>query len=190
MPITLTCEVCSTSFEVPPSRNNARACSHACAVVIRGKSRQRRTTLNCKLCGKAFDAPNAHAGRRIYCSRVCAEANPERRAQKAAKTAENNPAWKGGKVAHADGYVYEMAKWHPLSGKSGYVLQHRLVMERWLLQNDPASKFLEYRNGHLVLSPEYEVHHKDENKANNSIDNLECLTPAEHRRRHSKQKDN
>lgn len=68
----------------------------------------------------------------------------------------------------------------------GYVLEHRLVMERWLLQNDPASKFLEYRDGHLILSPDYVVHHRDEDKANNSIDNLECLTPAEHARVHSK----
>lgn len=104
-------------------------------------------------------------------------------------TGENNPMWQGGKVKHSEGYIYELAKWHPLASPTGYVLEHRLVMERWLLQNDPASKFLEYRNGHLVLSPEYEVHHKDENKANNSIDNLECLTPAEHRRLHSKQKD-
>ena len=31
----------------------------------------------------------------------------------------------------------------------------------------------------------YEIHHKDENKLNNSLDNLECLTKSDHACRHS-----
>lgn len=30
----------------------------------------------------------------------------------------------------------------------------------------------------------YIIHHKDENKENNNIDNLECLTRSEHQRKH------
>lgn len=33
---------------------------------------------------------------------------------------------------------------------------------------------------------EYVIHHKDENKKNNNIDNLEILTPEEHERKHRK----
>ena len=41
----------------------------------------------------------------------------------------------------------------------------------------------EYYNGKI---PEgYEIHHKDFNKANNSIDNLQLLTVAEHRKLHA-----
>ena len=34
------------------------------------------------------------------------------------------------------------------------------------------------------FNPNYHIHHKDGNKQNNHIDNLECISPAEHNRRH------
>jgi len=186
MPAILTCEVCGTEFKVPPSRAaTAKTCSHACAVSVRAESRKRRTTINCKQCGKPFETPNCHVSRRIFCSRACLEASPKMKAVKADRQGEKNPHWKGGRTNHVEGYRYLRATWHPFASKTGYVLEHRIVMERWLLQNDPASPFLTYVDGHLVLSPEYHVHHKDEDKANNAIENLECLTPDEHRREHN-----
>lgn len=186
MPVELKCEVCGADYSVPPSRaETAKTCSHSCAVSYRAKARQRRTQLNCKLCGAAFEAPNSHADRRIYCSTTCREASPEMRAMRAGNTRAANANWKGGRPRRSDGYIYALAGWHPFATHSGYVLEHRLVMERWLLQNDPASKFLIYVKGHLVLSPEYEVHHDDEDKANNDIANLQCLTSAEHRALHN-----
>lgn len=41
--------------------------------------------------------------------------------------------WKGGTYYHAGGYIYEYAPEHPDAPKAkGYVLQHRLVVERKL----------------------------------------------------------
>lgn len=189
MPIKLSCEVCGSDFTVPPSRKEtAKTCSHACAVSFRAEARKRRSTLNCKQCGRAFEVPTCHVARRVYCSSTCREANPEIKAAKTARTGEKNAYWRGGVSMRHDGYRYALARWHPYASPSGYVLEHRLVMERWLLQNDPASRFLTYTDGHLVLSPKFEVHHKDENRVNNDISNLECLTPSEHKALHNKRK--
>ena len=114
------------------------------------------------------------------------EASSVTKARKASWVGEANSNWRGGISRRQDGYNYEKARWHPFATRSGYVLQHRLVMERWFLQNDPASKFLIYVDGHLVLSPDYEVHHKDEDRAHNDISNLLCLTSSEHKEIHRK----
>jgi hypothetical protein len=57
-------------------------------------------------------------------------------------------------------------------------------MEKWLREKHPKSAFLIKLGNQTYLSPAYEVHHKDENRRHNEIENLECLTPAEHRKLH------
>ena len=42
------------------------------------------------------------------------------------------------------------------------------------------------RYGKKYLKPEYNVHHKDENKLNNSKENLQIMTRSEHISYHSK----
>lgn len=91
--------------------------------------------------------------------------------------------WRGGVAKHGDGYVYEWVGDHPYAWQ-GYVLQHRLVMERWLRENKPDSPYLTMVNGRLYLSQEFLVHHRDENKSNNLIENLECMTDSDHMRHH------
>lgn len=59
---------------------------------------------------------------------------------------------------------------HPSAGKgSGIVYLHRLIMENHL--------------GRYLTSEEV-VHHKDENRSNNVIENLELTTNSEHIRHH------
>lgn len=184
----LTCAVCESEFKVPPSRaTTAKTCSAKCADKIRGEGIKRQVEVVCKTCHQPFSIPRSHIDRRVFCSNACREAHPETKERKAAKTGESNPAWKGGRTIKSDGYIYALAGWHPLSTRTGYVLEHRLVMEQHLLQNDPASPFLVYMKGHLVLSPEYDVHHKDRDRANNEVSNLECLTPSEHARLHARE---
>lgn len=107
-----------------------------------------------------------------------------RAAKKADRVAEKNPMWKGGETAHSQGYVYKRAPHHPFAS-SGYVFEHRLVMEDWLRENAPGSHFLVKLGNNFYLSPEFVVHHVDEDKANNAPGNLRCLTPQEHMRLHS-----
>lgn len=65
-----------------------------------------------------------------------------------------------------------------INGK--YVRLHRYMMEQHLLKNNPKSKFL--KDGRL--RKDVLVHHKDENKLNYKISNLECLTYKQHSKIH------
>ena len=71
---------------------------------------------------------------------------------------ELNPAWRGGRHI-ARGYIYLLRPDHPYS-RNGYVREHRLVMEEHI--------------GRYLLPGEV-VHHKDKDKSNNSIENLELF---------------
>ena len=73
---------------------------------------------------------------------------------------------------------------HPFSS-NGYVFEHRLVMEAHLREADPYSRFLIRLGNQMYLSPDYVVHHKDENKTNNAVSNLECMTRTDHMTHHS-----
>ena len=78
--------------------------------------------------------------------------------------------WKGGTYVMSDGYVMEYAPDHPDAPKGkGYVLQHRLIIERAL--------------GRYLLSTEV-VHHRNGDKQDNRLENLEILTRSKHMKLH------
>lgn len=74
-------------------------------------------------------------------------------------------------VVEQDKYLFEFCPDHPNANKWGYVQQHRLVMERKI--------------GRYLQKNEC-VHHKDENKKNNCIGNLQLVSKAEHMAIHQK----
>ena len=61
----------------------------------------------------------------------------------------------------SQGYVRRLVANHPYSDKRGYVLEHRLIMEKFL------DRF---------LLPDEVVHHKDGDRKNNIVSNLEIYT--------------
>lgn len=71
-----------------------------------------------------------------------------------------NGQWRGGIQIDDDGYVLVWMPTHPFANNAGTVRQHRLVMELKL--------------GRYLTRKEV-VHHKDGNKKNNRIDNLELF---------------
>ena len=68
-----------------------------------------------------------------------------------------NYKWKGGRGHHSDGYIVIYAPLHPLSNIRGYVLEHRLVMEKHI--------------GRYLTNKEV-VHHINKIKDDNRIENL------------------
>ena len=72
-----------------------------------------------------------------------------------------HPNWKGGRIVTKKGYVYLWMPEHPNHNHLGYVLEHRVVMEKMI--------------GRLLL-PQEVVHHKDKNRGNNHPDNLQLFS--------------
>ena len=73
------------------------------------------------------------------------------------KLGDKNHQWKGGETLHQDGHVLVKTPNHPHANKNGYVLRSRLVMEKHL------GRYLE---------PGEIVHHKNEKKDDDQIENL------------------
>lgn len=81
---------------------------------------------------------------------------------------KRNGSWNGGKTIDKNGYVLVRRVDHPSANSSGYVREHRLVMEEHI--------------GRLLHRTEV-VHHKDGDKQNNHIDNLQLYASnADHLR--------
>ncbi len=68
------------------------------------------------------------------------------------------------------GYILVSQPDHHRANNKGFVWEHILVVEK--ATGRPVSK-------------DMHVHHKDGNRANNNLSNLQVLTPSEHRRLHS-----
>ena len=78
---------------------------------------------------------------------------------------EDHPNYKGGRGKRKDGYIRVNI------GKNKRQFEHRLVMEEFL--------------GRPLTSSEF-VHHKNDIKDDNRIENLELTTNSEHRKLHAK----
>ncbi len=91
------------------------------------------------------------------------------------KRGANSSWYNGGTWTTLDGYkmvrIYEENFFYPMADKNGYVREHRLIMAKHL-----------GRNLHSWES----VHHKDGNKLNNELSNLELLNKNQHMRDHNK----
>ena len=88
---------------------------------------------------------------------------------------KDHPSWKGGTRKHGkDGYIRESCRTHPNCDKEGYILQHRLVMEKHI--------------GRVLLKTEV-VHHINGDTSDNRIENLMLFSNnGEHRKFHGENK--
>lgn len=170
------CVICNGRYHRTGNRD-FKTCSMACkakynTLIMTGRPQKREgTMIPCKTCGMQFyvspgqlvhSRPSrGKSSPRKYCSQKCRYADPD---FSAPVRGENNWNWKGGRVK-CQGYVYVKSHDHPNKNNQGYVMEHRLVMEKKL--------------GRYLL-PNEEVHHINAIKDDNSLDNLEIVVKDRH----------
>lgn len=99
------------------------------------------------------------------------------------KLGAESTTWKGGIQRHTAGYILEYHPEHPFAVKR-YVMQHRLFAEAHLREIDPGSEFLVEVGGTLYISQKADVHHDNEVKDDNRLENLVVMWKGDHARHH------
>jgi len=167
------CMVCGAHVRKRRSPANVltvpKYCSQRCHGIGRtgtGKGQKANITFACATCGKVsaiYRSPGSHRTVK-FCSLDCLGAN---------QRGERNPSYSGGRHVLHTGYAVVLSPDHPNADARGYVLEHRLVMERVLGRN---------------LSGTEVVHHNDGNKLNNDPSNLRLFASNADHQRHHKEK--
>lgn len=204
-PVEKSCLECSKTFYVKPSyADRARYCSRACMGISQSRAKvAARPVLQCHQCGQSFPVKPKYVTTQKYCSRECADIAKIGKPKKPPhiliceqcgsefrpKGFANRPNRFCSRACHAEsmkgtspltdrparytdrrkGYVYIKAPDHPHAQQNGYVAEHRLVAER---------KIGRY------LRPDEIVHHRNGDGGDNSPENLEVMSQAEHARIH------
>jgi len=88
---------------------------------------------------------------------------------------ENSYNWKGGKRINSSGYVLIYKPEHPFSTNKGYVLEHRLIVEKHIGR---------------YLSSEENTHHRNEIRDDNRSENLMAFVNNSAHQRFHKNPDN
>lgn len=189
-------EYCKNCGKVIKDRKKYRIgfCSNKCYEDSHKFSRP--PNCKCSYCGKEMYLKQYRIKRAINgvtCSKECSNAIMSKHMKgknnhQFGLTGSKNPSFKGLETISNYGYILEYCKKHPYPHNKKEkgtirVLQHRLVVERNYKKFNPV--FFENVDGMFVLKQCYNIHHKDENKKNNSLDNLEVMTRSEHIRKHN-----
>jgi hypothetical protein len=143
-------EKCETCGKIFVKRRNS---TKYCSNKCSGEAKRKRSLIKCDFCGNEFEIHECHRSVHNFCSKSCYS-----EWQKIYIKEEKSPRWNGG-VHIQDGYIFHRQE------DGSYKAEHRLVVEKTI--------------GRPLRSDEI-VHHLDENKQNNNIDNLVVVTKAEH----------
>lgn len=183
----VTCDNCGVTFTI---RHRERL-NHEhlfCCKKCEGEYRTKRNKnyIPCAVCGKlTYLKPSDHGKITEHCcSRKylgilrrgwTGEKNPNFNNRGA-----SNPLWKSDKKESPYGYILIRVLDHPFKNCDGFVFEHRLVAEQYLLTEENSAEI----DGKHYLKQEYDVHHKDRNRKNNNPDNLLVILHSEHMKLH------
>ena len=87
---------------------------------------------------------------------------------------------KGGMATHTKGYVLTYVPDHPYAWQNGYLPRCRMVMEEHLRATQPDSPALVDVNGVKYLRRDWDVHHLNQDKTDDRLENLQTLQHDEH----------
>lgn len=182
------CDNCGKEFECQNFRIRQRV-NIFCCKKCEGEYRKAKPNHICPICGKPFHLSESENRFVNCCSYKCmgeyrkifyvGENNPNY-----GNKGSKNPIWKSDKRISPYGYILVRDESHPYRNVDGFVFEHRLIAERYLLTEENRVEI----NGKFYLKKGFDVHHKDRNRQNNSPENLLVLTRSEHMKLHHKEK--
>lgn len=116
----------------------------------------------CLKCGISF---KTNSTKRKYCRHKCYSDTLINKKKDVDVKGYKNANWRGGKRTDKDGYILIHSPYHPFRDGNSYVREHRLIMECFIRR---------------FVVPSEVVHHKNNIKHDNRIENLELMTKVEH----------
>lgn len=192
------CKICgSTDYPIDTKKFPKDFCSYKC--YEKWCKFSKTPNCECSVCGKQMYLKPSRLKRvknGITCSTECSnklrseymkgEANHQ-----FGMVGDKNSSFKDSDLVTNYGYILEYCPGHPhphdRSNQTTRVLQHRLVVERNASRFD--DHFFEMIDGWKVLKLEYDVHHINEDKQDNRVENLQVISRSEHTSYHNSQKE-
>lgn len=171
------CAHCSKEFYVPKNRvETAKFCSRSCLAL----HARERVESECEVCGKPFEHISSRANKAKYCSRTCYH---KAQAQKGSVTSECRHCGKSFQHAPSVDRKYCsracVNKESKKTFKGKFTTIRRMMERRGMIE---ACERCGYKEHPEILG----VHHKDRNRQNNELSNLEVLCPNCHSLEHNK----
>lgn len=180
------CEYCGNEFYCEDYRltHSHLFCSKQCESQF---TIAQHLNCTCLICGKKFHAKPylIKNGGGKYCSKKCHYIAKETymlgsNNHQYGLKGQLNSSWKSNERISYYGYKLIRNLDHPYANSDGFVFEHRLIAEKFLL-NDKNSINIKGEN---YLDPKYVVHHIDFDRQNNEVLNLLIMNRDEHTKMH------
>ena len=194
--MTFVCDQCGKEFEAYVARFKGKKHKY-CSLKCCGLAAKAKPNTECTICKTPMHLKPSQLQKRKWGTTCSKECRLKLRVLNTSEEANHQYGLRGSLnssfkyqvrlVKNHNRYYYQV--WmpeHPNSNSSSRVLLHRLVVEENHNLFDP--KYFYDSEFGKILYKHYDVHHKDKNTLNNSIENLEILTRSEHSSLHSRGK--